>query len=276
MINWLKNLFKERVCKDYILQNKTYEDWINVQLKIIRKKEKEIAKLKVKKEIKVNDKEYWDSKWAQADIVYAAPYRKTVTEYVKFREIQEITEIARTIIQDGGLVKNAPDEVPLVVMEWLQKQFKAKKLKYIKEEKEYWDRPEEVLNKGSDCDGIGILEYYIIRKIFQELGIWKSMNHRLKCVAGNVNRKGNIPSNAGGHFYLIWLHNNGEFFTVETTYYLKDAIENYGIVSHKLNMLYGTLWFTFSSEKSWAQHSIIISKEDYKYLYTKLCFKKLL
>ena len=122
LLGWLKNLFKERVCKDYILQNKTYEDWINVQLKIIRKKEKEIAKLKVKKVGKVNDKEYWDNKWAQANIVYAAPYRKTVTEYVKFREIQEITEIARTIIQDGGLVKNAPDEVPLAVMEWIKKQ----------------------------------------------------------------------------------------------------------------------------------------------------------
>jgi len=79
-----------------------------------------------------------------------------------------------------------------------------------------------------NCDDHGILLYYVIRRVFELMGIWHNVSHRLKCMCGNVNHYGSIPSVAGGHFYLNWLHNDGYWYTVESTYYLERAILNFG------------------------------------------------
>ena len=211
----------------------------------------------------VNDKDYWNQKWKQSKVYYKAPERIWVTEYVKYRQIEKISDIANQIIDSYNLTGNKCNMCLFAVMEWIKKS----NYKYIKEIKEYWDKPEDFLkNGGGDCDGFGIFMYFIIREIFMELQVWEEVKHRLKCVAGNVNRRGDIPSGAGGHYYLLWLHDDLEWYTIETTYYLANAIFKFEKLSQKLNPMYGTIWFTFNEEYSWSQLSLVISEKDFRKL----------
>lgn len=113
------------------------------------------------------------------------------------------------------------------------------------------------------CDDWGILEYNIIREIFLMLGVWQKHKHRLKCVVGNVNLYGPIPSSAGGHFYLMWLHDDREWRVVESTYFRPRAILSYHSKPMKFNSAYGTIWFTITEDHSFAQNSISVSKKHF-------------
>jgi|TARA_Y100000310_G_scaffold140352_1_gene139761 hypothetical protein len=209
----------------------------------------------------VYDSEYWDNKWKQSTVWYNAPKRKKVTSYVKYKKSEHIKSIADSI---NGLHQD-PDGIVLEILEWLESQFKSGKFKYKLDKGETWTQPSELLERGyGDCDDYGILEYNVIRQKFLDLGMWEIVKHRLKCVAGNVNRRGSIPSGAGGHFYLMWLAEDGEWYCVESTYYRKNAIVNWLKLPQKLNPMYGTIWFTFNESKSWSQNSLTVSKKDFK------------
>ena len=213
------------------------------------------------RKVDVNDAEFWNNKWVQSKIFYKAPNRKWVIDYVSDKNYNRVKKIAMDIILANSLRHNDIDCVALAVMKWVKKE----KFKYAKEPSELWKCPEQILDdkdKGNDCDDIGILMYYICREIFKLMNRWEEVKHRLKAVAGNVNRRGSIPSSAGGHFYLTWLHSDGHWYTVESTYNLAMAIANYGKLPQKFNPMYGTIWFTFNEDYSWAQKSITISKNE--------------
>jgi hypothetical protein len=214
------------------------------------------------REVDVNDSKFWNNKWIKSKIYYKAPKRKHVIQYVKEYPFPSVTTIALEIIRAYRLNRDDCDSVALAVMKWI----KDNKFKYANEKVETWKCPEQILddkNVGNDCDDIGILEYYIIREIFKELNVWEKVKHRLKCVCGNVNHRGSIPFGAGGHFYLTWLHSDGHWYVVESTYYIATAIANYGKLPQKYNSMYGTIWFTFNDEHSWAQKSITVTKKSF-------------
>ena len=211
----------------------------------------------------VSDADFWNNKWKKSIVRYKAPKRLKVIEYVKYRDIPAIDSFADDIIRDYALHPGNVDMVPLGVMRWIH----GKSFEYKIDDGEVWKTPEkffEDVDEGNDCDDFMILMYFLIRKIFQKFEIWDEVKHRLKCVAGNVNKRGVIPSGAGGHAYLNWLRENGQWYTVETTYNIRTAIGNYQKSPQKLNPMYGTIWFTFNEDHSWAQNSITVSKEDFE------------
>ena len=228
--------------------------------------QEEIETLKKLNTLKdVNDAKYWNEKWKQSNVYYSAPNRKLVTSYLEKGNYSSVVRIARDIINDFGLSIDDVDMVPLAVMKWN----KAQKWKYKPDKGEKWNTPSETLTnlaegKYCDCDDLGVLEYYLIREIFIQLNVWEKVKHRLKAMAGNVNRRGNIPSSAGGHFYLNWLTEDCEWMTIESTYYLYMAIANWKKKAQKLNPMYGTIWFSFNEEYSWAQNSLTVSKKDFE------------
>lgn len=265
--NWLEALNNYDLVKNQLTELlflcEGHEQELNGQDRYITELEEQIEP-----EPNIDDADYWNNKWKKSTVWYSAPKRKKVIEYVKEKSSLPIINLANVLIGKYNLSSNDLDDVPLKVMKWVESQFKARKFKYLLDKGEIWEDPEDVLDakKGYDCDSYGILMYYVIRQIFQLLGKWDEVKHRLKCVAGNVNRKGSIPSSAGGHFYLLWLHSDGQWYTVETTYYRPVSILNFGKKPQKLNSMYGTIWFTFNESHSWAQHSIVINQKDYKKL----------
>ena len=74
----------------------------------------------------VNNADYWNDKWTRSDIWYRAPNRVLVNEYLKYREIKEVTEIAKELLKQNPL----NDNVPLAVMKWLNEQFNKKEFRY--------------------------------------------------------------------------------------------------------------------------------------------------
>lgn len=252
--------------------NRSMQDKVKLEDKVFQIKElQETAKAHLKlahywvKGDDVTDAEYWNNKWVQHPVWYRAPDKKRVIDYVKYKKILLIDDIADTLIREHNLSVDNVDVVPLTVLKWLESEFEAHRFKYKLDNGEIWSGPEEVLErKYGDCDDWGILEYYIIREIFKQLECWEVVKHRLKAVAGNVNSPGIIPSVRGGHFYLLWLHSDKEWYTIESTYYRYMAIANWGKKPQKVNPIYGVIWFSFNSEYSWSQHSITVSKEDFK------------
>jgi hypothetical protein len=215
----------------------------------------------------VDDANYWNSKWQQSSVRYAAPQSKHVTRYLTNTNLPEITQIASSLISSERLSSDNSDKVPITVLRWLDSQFRKGTFQYRLDASENWENPHSVLtSRINDCDGWGIVEYYVIREIFGQLGIWGQVKHRLKCVAGNVNHYAALPMSAGGHFYLNWLHADGYWYTVESTYYRGKAMTNYGKLPQKLNPAYGTIWFTFNEQFSWAQNSLTVTREDFRKL----------
>jgi hypothetical protein len=245
---------------------KTLLEWEKIVTEqVITINELDTKLIELEKKPSVDDATYWNEKWTQSTVFYSAPKRKKVISYVKYKEIPEIKVLAEYLIDNGANISHGADGVILKVLKWLDAEFKSKRFKYKLDKGEQWSEPEELLKRGfGDCDDWGILEYHIIRQIFKTLNVWETVKHRLKCVAGNVNNIGSIPSGAGGHFYLIWLSEDGEWYTVESTYYRNIAIQNFGKKSQKLNPMYGTIWFSFTEYASWSQKSLTVSKDDFK------------
>jgi hypothetical protein len=214
-----------------------------------------------------SDKNYWNNKWKQSVISYSAPTNKKVIEYVQFREISEITEMANTIISDNPSLCNSSDGVVLAYMRYQKSMFDTKQWVYQHDPvgKELWRTPEETLQlKYGDCDDYMILGYYVIRKMFMIKGLWEEVKHRLKCVDGHVFAGGTILVYAGRHAYLNWLYSDGEWFTVETTYCKEYAIDYFGKTPQRLNNWYGTINFTFNEYASYCQNDTIITNIKYE------------
>jgi len=205
--------------------------------------------------------EYWNTKWKQSVITYSAPKKLKVTEYLAYRQIPEITQLAQQLIREHHLISTLPDKVPLEVLKWLEERFNSLGFRYLPETKEYWDQPEEVMEKKeADCDGYGILEYFLIREIFKQLNCWEIVKHRLKCVDGHVHHPQLFYPYGGRHFYLIWLNGEKQWMTVETTFYRELAIANYGKKAQKDNPIYGTINYTFNEQFSWAHNSLVVER----------------
>ena len=215
-------------------------------------------KLKIETKPSVHDAEYWDNKWKRNRITYKAPHTRAVQDYVKYRQIDGITEIVAEIMQNYAGNEKNPDQLVKLVQAYRDEVFYLKnKFKYKRDKTEKWNTPEETLqNNNGDCDDVGILFYYIIRELFVRLGLWDSVRHRLKCAAGNVNVPGKIPAPAGGHFYLLWLGSSGQWYPVESTYYMDLSRRKFLEMPQKADPMYGKLWFTFNEHWSWAQQDI--------------------
>jgi hypothetical protein len=262
IIKKIKYLIEAIYNYDYV--RRRYIEAVNRDIPILENKieslNKELEKLKSKPD--VNDADYWNDRWKKSIVYYSAPKRKKVTEYLIYKPIREISEIA-TMIKS---MSSDLDDVPLNIMKWVEKSFKKGKFTYKPDKGEIWTPPEEILKEDYksylDCDDVAILEYYIIREVFMQLKVWDKVKHKLKCVCGNVNKYNRLPSPEGSHFYLIWLHSDGNWYTIESTYYRRKAIDNYGQLPQKYNPAYGVIWFTFSEEYSFAQNSLVVSKKD--------------
>jgi hypothetical protein len=276
MINWFKNWKIIRVDDYENIINELVE--ISANLDTLAQESKDLqsvitslsnrnmelsAKIMAQTKVHdVNDSEYWNNKWIKKVIYYAAPKKNKVTAYLNKPVNKAIVEIAKNIISNNNNSINNESSVILAVMKWVDKE----KFKYGNDIGEVWKKPEQVLKDKriqNDCDDIGILEYYLCREIFKQLNKWDKVKHRLKCVCGNVNRPYGVPSSAGGHFYLIWLANDCNWYVMESTYYRNIAISKFLNSPIKLNPTYGTMWFTFNEEYSWAQNSLVIEKQDF-------------
>src|SRR3990167_10870600 len=222
---WLKKMFGFIYEEDFKELNRQITD-LKEEIDTI---ERLGSVLKEQKDYK--NQKYWDFKWKQSKVYYAAPKARYVVEYLQTPVSDKVKAISKEIVKDYALSSTKLDEVPLVVMNWVDSQG----FKYELEEKELWEDPDTFLGlKEGDCDAFGILQYYLIREIITSFDLWEENKHRLKCVDGHVHHPHQFYLYAGRHFYLVWLATDSEFYTVETTFYKKEAIKNWLKLPQKL------------------------------------------
>lgn len=262
-------MFIQEVIKRYkeypVLQDELSQVHTNLRAQVEENQElvKQLATCVAREEKDVTDAKYWDNKFPQSVIFYAAPVRKQVINYVEPHHTTEIRLIAKFIV---GLHPDLKaDDVPKIVMEYLQENFITKIWKYKLDKGETWNTPEQTLKERvGDCDDWAIVEYFLIRQILSINSLWAENHHRLKMVVGHVHEQGQMYPYAGNHAYLIWLADDGQWYTIESTFHREKAIANYLDMPQKHNPMYGVINFTFNEYASWAQHSIDVSRLDFK------------
>ena len=96
---------------------------------------------------------------------------------------------------------------------------------------DYWQEIDvSIERKKGDCEDLALLMHMLIRDLFDLFG-YEEHKWRLKLCASGV-------LGEGGHAYNIWLHNDGEWYVIESTYdlfgnfqraWLKSPMKNYNL-----------------------------------------------
>src|SRR3990167_1955709 len=161
---WLKKMFGFIYEEDFNELNRQITD-LKEEIDTI---ERLGSVLKEQKDYK--NQKYWDFKWKQSKVYYAAPKARYVVEYLQTPVSDKVKAISKEIIKDYALSSTKLDEVPLAVMKWVDTQG----FKYELDKGEEWSDPDEFISRGvGDCDDNGVLEYYLIREIITSFGLWE-------------------------------------------------------------------------------------------------------
>lgn len=111
--------------------------------------------------------------------------------------------------------------------------------------REFWQKADISLKtRKGDCDDLAILMHNVIYYLFQELGI-SEQTWRLKLTAG-----GTLVE---GHCFNIWLHDDGEWYVLESTLDLKGSFNKTWLKAPiRHNNLYTDFWGFARKDRSWA------------------------
>lgn len=110
---------------------------------------------------------------------------------------------------------------------------------------EWWEEPSETLRtRVGDCETKAMCMYWTIDEALRLLGKAEH-DWRLTFTASNV-------VGEGGHAYLTWLHDDGEYYVIESTYDEKNSKEKTWLrTPMRYNNLYGDPWGFANKHRSW-------------------------
>ena len=211
----------------------------------------------------VYDANYWNTKWAQAPIVYTGRalrgQRANVgTDVRNFIITNDV--ILQQIIKQYGLKKIAMNDTALACQKWVVQFLYYKDDQLANQCPEFWQFPFETLEMGTgDCEDGAIL----MASLMTSAGI---PAYRVKVCAGYVQESPTAPQ--GGHCYCIYLADkkdgqDDQCWVILDWCYAEDsqvAIEAKPLAKNggQQNM-YRDVWFTFNNENSWNQSAISIA-----------------
>jgi len=209
---------------------------------------------KVNKLHSINDAEYWLGLFKKTKVVYP---KKASHLYLVQYDLQWIDNLAEDLIEEYSLTAENPDNVIKAWMDFCVREVETqtrriesstKRFKYVpdKNKKEEWvDLIEfEKRHFQGDCEEIAKTMYFVIRRIFQILGVWEKVSHRLFCQDCLVFRGSPISNYEGRHSNGVWRAEDCQLYTVETTYQANKAKANFlkkpqnMNKDYKLNYLY--------------------------------------
>jgi len=240
-IDWIMNILKPKVP---VLCSKCQSnpgticsncfDNINKQLENLAKENLDLIKLIPEKD---ETADMWNNKWPMAPIIYKAQgtYLMDVRNLV-FNRSYVLEKTSKYLIgTDDEKALAALKKVKLI-------------LTYVSDDSnynvaEFWQDPEITIQscKG-DCEDGAIL----LASLMRCAGI---PAYRVKICAGWVK----TTDGRGGHAYVIYLADDGNWYPLDWCYYGNESIKNFLKVPHKDNTNYQDIWWTFNDEYSWAQ-----------------------
>lgn len=196
-------------------------------------------------------KDWYEAKYGDAIWLYNydGEGTKDVKNALLVQEETPLTELSKKLVAKYGLGSTSkPQDIIYSLMSYfsLKSSWKYMTDEELYNKTELWQFADKscTMRKG-DCDDLAILMHNLIYYLFKELGL---ENHywRLKLAAGG------LIGSEGGHCFNIWLHDDGEWYVIESTYdligsqkktWLKTPVKN--------NNLYGTWWGFARRDRSW-------------------------
>jgi predicted transglutaminase-like cysteine proteinase len=111
---------------------------------------------------------------------------------------------------------------------------------------EYWENPTQVFKtKTSDCESRAMSMYWCFIEVLKELGL-EQHEWRLTFVAS-------IVLGEGGHAYLTWLHDDGEYYVIESTYDILGSFTKTWLKTPlRFNNMYTKFYGFATYYKSWS------------------------
>jgi len=193
----------------------------------------------------INNAYYWNNRWKHNKVIYKAQknIKRDVRTYI-FDYSYLLEDISKRF-------KGSHDQKALQILKWVIRNIRYKGDKEVHNQREYWQNPEETLNrKTGDCEDGALL----VKSLALVSGI---PDYKIKICAGNV--KG------GGHAYVIYLRErkknkeNSTWCILDWCYwpnYLPIARRK----EHKDEENYYDIWWTFNKEFTFAQKKAEYSK----------------
>ena len=191
-------------------------------------------------------KNYYENKYGKAIWLYEydnSGTRKDVKGALRILDEEPLKKLSNKIIKRYNLKTRTP---PQKIVEKIMRYFILRKeWTYKSDTYEFWT-PANISceTRTGDCDDLAILMHNMIYYVFEKLGL-SDYYWRIKlCASGILNQ--------GGHAFNIWLHEDGEWYVVESTYdlvgswkktWLKTPIKN--------NNLYQNYWGFARKDRSW-------------------------
>jgi hypothetical protein len=223
----------------------------------------EIQELINKDKLRINDlKDWYESRRLQSNWAYNGGRLglSDVKNYLKPRDNDPFVELAKQIIEKYDLNE---DMSPTQVVEGIYRYWNLKAswtyktdLQLFKKQ-EWWEDPTDALSlRQGDCESKAHCMYNTVKQAFillkKEEDFW-----RLTFVCSMV-------LGEGGHGYLTWLANDGEYYVVESTY---DAVNSHWKTWLKTPIRYNNLYYDFwgfaTDQKSWSgTYSALTRFED--------------
>lgn len=205
----------------------------------------QVSKLLKKGVVDVSSlKDYYEQKFGNLTWLYDYNSDGTLSDVknslvVPAEEQEHIEIITTLIINKYDLTSSTP---PSEIVGKIKKYFSLRSSWTYKYDQEYYGRPDfwapahtSAQTRKGDCDDLAILMHCVTHSTLIRLGL-EQHYFRLKLTASMV-------LGEGGHAYNLWLHNDGEWYVVESTYDLRGSLDrNWLKTPVKNNNTYYSFW----------------------------------
>lgn len=175
-----------------------------------------------------------------------------VKYYLRPSDMKPFTELAEKLIDENDLDGNSnPTDVVTIMYKYWNKK-SSWTYKYDKElynKADYWEDPtESMLRRTGDCESKSFCMLNTTTEMLRLLAL-SEHEWRLTFTAS-------VVAGEGGHGYLTWLYDDGEYYVVESTYYNRSSFNKTWLKTPiRFNNLYQDLWGFSTKEKSWRTYN---------------------
>ena len=175
-----------------------------------------------------------------------------VTTYLEPSNKEPFTELARTLIKNYDLnKKHEPSEIITSIYRYwnLRSSWTYVSDTVLHGRVEWWeDATDAIRIRRGDCETKAKCMYWTIDEALRLLG--KSEHDwRLTFTAS-------IVAGEGGHAYLTWLHDDGEYYVIESTYYERSSkYKTWLRTPMRFNNLYQDPWGFANKYRSWRSNN---------------------
>lgn len=184
-----------------------------------------------------------------------------VSVYLRPDNIIPFTDLAQRLIDDFSLtIKNTPTEVITAMYKYWNK---SSSWTYVSDsiqfgQIEWWENASDaIITRKGDCETKAMCMLNTATEMLRLLNMHEH-EWRLTFVAS-------VVAGEGGHAYLTWLYNDGEYYVVESTYYeISNFNKTWLKTPMRFNNMYQDPWGFATKTRSWrGTNSALLSFKDF-------------